>query len=235
MPISESYFNDNIEGMKQFPDNFFDIGFGDIEYCIGASKPSTKPNRVKQKNGKYLTVNNPVYKPKDWDFKQSSDEYFTELKRVSKNQIVFGANYYTQLRGGMIVWDKLNGTNDQYGCEIAYQSFNLRTDIVYYMWSGMFQGVYCGKDFKQALVQQGNKRKNEKRIHETQKPVILYEYLLDQYAKEGNKILDTNLGSQSLRIASLNKGFDFWGFENDFDHFNNGNNRFINHLLKYPF
>lgn len=233
MTISETYFIDNIEGMKKYPDGYFDLALCDIEYGIGASKPSKKPILKRQKNGNFLKVNNPIYTPKEWDFSKSTDAYFEQLFRVSKNQIVFGGNYYPQLSGGAIVWDKINGCSDQYGCEIAYQSFNNRTDIIYYMWAGMFQGKYCGKDIRKAMVQQGNKSLNEKRIHETQKPVILYEYLLDEYAKTGQKIIDTHMGSQSLRIAAYKKGLHYVGFENDQEHFDNGENRFYTEIEAY--
>lgn len=126
----------------------------------------------------------------------------------------------------MLVWDKLNGLSDQYGCEIAYQSFNLRTDVVYYMWQGMFQGKICSRNIKEALVQQGNKKLNQKRIHCTEKPILLYDWILDNYAKKGDKILDTHMGSQSLRYSCHKKGFDFWGFEIDNEYFMEACERF---------
>lgn len=234
MPRTESRLIDNIIGMRQFQNKAFDVAICDIEYCIGASKPSKKPNTVKQKNGKVLKLSNPEYQQSDWDTKPADQAYFDELFRVSKHQIIFGANYYPQLRGGMIVWDKLTGENDNFGCEIAYQSFfPKRTDMVYYMWSGMMQGRYCGRDVKKALVQQGNKQLNEKRIHETQKPVILYEWLLDEYCKGQRTILDTNEGSGSLKIACYKKGFDYVGMENNEHHFNNSQQRFAQEITKY--
>jgi len=223
--VSEVYHGDNLEFMAKFPDGFFDLAVPDIEYCIGASAPTKKDARVTQKNGYVLNIKLPTYKKKNWDFKKSSDEYFKELFRVSKNQIIWGGNYYG-LSGGMIVWDKLNGESDQMGCEIAWNSMNNRTDIVYYMWAGMMQGVYCGKNVRKALVQQGNKQLNEKRIHETQKPIALYQWLYSEYARPGFKILDTHMGSQSSRIAAYKMGFDYWGCELDNDHFINGCKRF---------
>lgn len=232
MPFSESYFVDNIEGMKKYPDGYFELAICDIEYGIGASKPTKKPNQVKQKNGTTLQIENPNYVHSDWDMKKSSRAYFDELFRVSQKQIVFGGNYYG-LEGGFLVWDKLNGLTDQYGCELAWLSFTKRTDIVYYMWSGMMQGRYCGKDVKQALIQQGNKQLNEKRIHETQKPIKLYEWIIDNYANEGDKIIDTHLGSQSSRIAAYKKGFYFVGFENNENHFARGEKRFAEEIEKF--
>jgi site-specific DNA-methyltransferase (adenine-specific) len=196
---------DNIKYMKDVPDKYFDLGIVDIEYNIGASKPSIKPCSVKQRNGSTLYVKQPNYVPKEWDFKKSSKEYFKQLFRISKNQIVFGGNYYG-LEGGYLVWDKLNGDSDQFGCELAWLSFTKRTDIVYYLWSGMFQGVYCGKNIQKALVQQGNKALNEIRIHVTQKPVLIYKYILKEYAKPEFKIIDTHGGSMSSVIAAYDFG-----------------------------
>ena len=204
----EMICGDNMEVMKSYGDGFFDVAIADLEYGIGASRPSKKNVRVRQKNGGFVNVNQSDYGDKDWDDKRSGPEYFEELFRVCKDQIIWGANYYENLPGGKIVWDKVVADGaDQYSCEIAYQSFSNRMDIVYYMWSGMMQGIYCGRDRKRAMVQQGNKQLNEKRIHPTQKPVKLYEWVLDRYIKRGSKILDTHGGSMSLAVAvdNMNK------------------------------
>lgn len=219
---------DNMRLMGRYSDKYFDLAIVDLEYGIGASKPSTKPAAVKQKNGSKLNVKQHNYLPKDWDFKKSSQEYLNELFRVSKNQIVFGGNYYG-LQGGYIVWDKLNGECDQFGCELAWQSFNNRTDIVYYLWSGMFQGLKVSKNVREALIQIGDKSKNEKRIHPTQKPVKLYEWFLMNYAKEGDKILDTHLGSGSIAIACHNMGFNLTACEIDKDYYTDAVNRLHRH------
>ena len=191
---------DNMLLMARYPDKYFDLAIVDVEYGIGASKPSKKPSTVKQKNGNIHSVKSPNYTAKDWDFKKSEKKYFKELFRISQKQIIFGGNYYG-LSGGYLVWDKLNGDSDQFGCEMAWLSFTNRTDIVRFMWSGMIQGCYCGKEVLKAAIQQGNKRLNEKRIHPTQKPVALYAWLLKNYAKQGDKILDTHLGSGSIACA----------------------------------
>lgn len=224
---SFSFYNaDNMDIMKCYPDKYFDLAIVDPPYGIGASKPSKKPSSIIQKNGSRLNVKNNNYINKDWDNIAADKAYFYELFRVSKNQIIFGCNYYDFSFGpGRIVWDKLNGESDQMGCEIAYNSFNNRCDIVYYMWCGMFQGVYCGYNIKKAITQQGNKSKNEIRIHPTQKPVALYSWLIQKYAKQGDKILDTHLGSGSIALAidKANKldGMDlsFVGIELDKDYF----------------
>ena len=208
-----------MEGMKRFSDKLFDLAVVDLEYGIGASKPSVKPCQVVQKNGNKLFVNSNKHKPKEWDFKMSLPCYFDELFRISKNQIIWGGFYYG-LAGGGIVWDKLNGESDQFDCEIAFQSFNKRTDLVYYMWSGMFQGEYCGRDIRRALKQQGDKRLNEERIHPTQKPVKLYDWIYKNYLPQGGKVIDTHLGSGSNRIAADKSGnIDFYGWEIDKDYF----------------
>lgn len=220
---------DNMELMARYPDKYFDLAIVDLEYGIGASKPSIKPNTALQKNGNKLNVKHPNYTPKNWDFKKSDELYLNELIRVSKNQIIFGANYYG-LVGGMIVWDKLNFESDQMDCEIAYCSFNERSDLVYFMWAGMFQGVYCGKDIRKALVQQGNKKLNEKRIHPTQKPVALYKWLLDKYAKPNDKILDTHLGSGSIAIACHDYGFELTACELDKEYYDKAIQRIKDHV-----
>jgi site-specific DNA-methyltransferase (adenine-specific) len=225
------YNCDNMEFMKKLPDNYYDLAIVDLEYNIGASKPSKKPEMVKQKNGQYLRVKNNNYIHKEWDMKLSSPEYIKELFRVSKNQIIFGGNYYG-LSGGYIVWDKLNGESDQFGVELAWQSFNKRTDIVYYMWQGMFQGKTCSSDIRKALLQEGDKSLNETRFHPTQKPIKLYKWLLDKYAKKGDKILDTHGGSMSLAIACWDYRFDLDVCELDSEYFNAAVERFENNILQ---
>lgn len=220
---------DNMELMKRYPDNYFDLAIVDLEYGIGASKPSIKPNTAVQKNGNKLNIKQPNYTHKDWDLKLSSAEYLNELFRVSKNQIIFGGNYYG-LAGGYLVWNKLNGESDQFGCEMAWLSFSKRTDIVNFMWAGMFQGVYCGIDINRALIQQGNKKLNESRIHPTQKPAVLYKWILDKYAKPNDKILDTHLGSMSIAIACHDYDFELVGCELDEEYYNKGIERIKNHV-----
>ena len=209
---------DCMDFLYTVPDKAFALAIIDPPYGVGADKPHKKPSIARQRNGTYLRVKTNNYDPKEWDSTPPDERFFDELFRVSRNQIIFGANYFG-LKGGMIVWDKLNYGGDQYGCEIAYQSFNQRTDIVHYMWRGMIQGAYCGDDVGRALIQQGNKKLNEKRIHPTQKPVALYAWLLQHYASKGDNILDTHLGSGSSRIAAFKLGFDFTGIEIDPDYF----------------
>lgn len=222
---SEVFNTDCLEYMRTLPDKAFQLAIADPPYGIGADKPAKKPNVVKQRNGSWLKVPHCEYTHKDWDTRTPEQEFFDELQRVSENQIIWGANYFG-LAGGMIVWDKMNGDSDQYGCEIAYQSFNQRTDIVHYMWQGMFQGECCSTDVNIANRQQGNKQLNEKRIHPTQKPVALYAWLLKNYAKPGDRIFDPMMGSQSSRIAAYKMGFDYVGCELDKEYFDKGCERF---------
>ena len=216
---------DCLEYMRTLPDKAFALAIADPPYGIGADKPAVKPNVVKQKNGNWLRVPHADYGKKDWDAAVPEQEFFDELIRVCENVIIWGANYFG-LRGGMIVWDKMNGDSDQFGCEIAYQSFSNRTDIVHYMWQGMFQGERCSTDINIANRQQGNKALNERRIHPTQKPVALYAWLLKNYAKPGDRIFDPMMGSQSSRIAAYKMGFDYVGCELDKEYFDKGCERF---------
>jgi len=218
---------DCMEYMKDCEDNSFDLAIVDPEYGIGASRQSNKSKFVTQKNGTKTYLKDSGYTHKDWDDKPAGPEYFNELKRVSRNQIIWGVNYYNYIFGsGRIIWDKLNDHSDQNDCEIAYNSLNNRQDIVRYLWSGFIQGLIIGGNSREALQQIGDKSKNEKRIHPTQKPVKLYNWLLTNYAKPNQRILDTHLGSGSSAIAAHYFGVDFVGCELDEDYFNAAKERF---------
>lgn len=135
--------------------------------------------------------------------------------RVSKNQIIFGANHFIERinknSSCWIVWDKDNGNSDFADCELAWTSFKTAVRKVKFRWNGMLQGDMKNK---------------QERIHPTEKPIRLYEWLLKNYAKQGDKILDTHLGSGSSRIAAYNLGFDFWGYEIDKEYFDAQEQRF---------
>jgi site-specific DNA-methyltransferase (adenine-specific) len=206
-----------MEGMKQFPDKYFDLAIVDPEYGIKEHGGKKRSGYVKQKNGTKIFVKDGEYQNRGWDNKPADKSYFDELMRVSKNQIIFGCNYFDYpLVGGRIVWDKCNDGSDQSDCEIAYCSLNNRVDIFRYMWRGMFQG----KSISEGTVQQGNKSLNEKRRHPTQKPVVLYEWILSRYAKENDIILDTHVGSASSLIACHRTNHKFVGFELDEYYYN---------------
>jgi site-specific DNA-methyltransferase (adenine-specific) len=186
---------DNMELMARYEDNHFDLAIVDPPYGIGADKEKHTPENHTWKGKKKVG-----YSPKHWDKEVPPKEYFDELKRVSKNQIVWGGNYFG-LVGGYIFWDKKETMPTYSKGELAWVSNMNKVDKYEFLWSGY------------------KKQVNEKRIHPTQKPVKLYEWLLINYAKEGDKILDTHLGSGSIAIACHNLGFDLTACELDKDYF----------------
>lgn len=203
---------DCMQGMKEFPDKYFDLAIVDPPYGRKEHGGRNRSGYVRQKNGSKIFVKDGQYRNQNWDNEPPSEDYFNEVMRVSKKQIIFGCNYFDYpLIGGRIVWDKCNDGSDQSDAEIAYCSMNDRVDIFRYMWRGMFQG----KSITEGTTQQGNKRLNEKRIHPTQKPVALYEWLLSRYAKPNDIILDPHVGSASSLIACYNTNHKFVGFELD--------------------
>ena len=193
------YNMDCMEGMKQYADGYFDLAIVDPVYG-GVSQGGYM---VDEKSTEKLAKAK-IYHKSLWNQNKTPKSYFDELFRVSKNQIIWGGNYFvesiTRDSQGWIVWDKENGANDFADCELAYTSFNRATRMFKFRWAGMLQGDMKNK---------------EKRIHPTQKPVALYEWILRNYAKEGDLILDTHVGSGSSRIACEKLGFDFVGYEID--------------------
>ncbi|MCK4968657.1 MAG: site-specific DNA-methyltransferase [Candidatus Aenigmarchaeota archaeon] len=187
--------------MKQCEDKQFDLAIVDPPYGIGEDG---KKNHSRGKATKPT-----FYKPKEWDKKTPEEIYFLELKRVSKNQIIWGANHFIEKipkanSSSWVVWDKLNGVNDFADCELALTNFKKAVRKYTFRWAGMLQGDMKNKEI---------------RIHPTQKPVKLYEWLLINYAKEGDKILDTHLGSGSIAIACYNYKFDLVACELDKEYF----------------
>lgn len=205
--IDFGYYNmDCMEGMKEFPDKYFELAIVDPPYFSGPEKREYYGSRIST-----TKVKRRDYKPSS-EWKVPTAEYFKELERVSQNQIIWGCNYFNYTFGpGRIVWDKCNDGTSFSDCEIAYCSMHDSVRIFRYMWNGMMQG----KSAAEGMVMQGNKRLNEKRIHQTQKPVVLYEWLLGRYAKPGDKILDTHVGSASSLIACHRANLQFVGFEID--------------------
>lgn len=207
------YCMDCMNGMKEFPDKYFDLAIVDAEYGRKEHGGRNRSVYVKQKNGAKIFVKDGQYINRGWDYEPAGIEYFDELMRVSKHQIIWGVNYFDYpLSGGRIIWDKCNDGSDQSDAEIAYNSLTSRVDIFRYMWRGMFQG----KSISEGTIQQGNKKLNEKRIHPTQKPENLYRWILQKYKipKEW-KILDTHVGSASSLIVFHEAGLKFVGFEKD--------------------
>lgn len=213
---------DCMEVMKHIRDGEFDLACVDPPYGRGEDGGTNRCGNVKQKNGTVLPCMDGGYAKKDWDKEPPPPEFFAELRRVAKHQIVWGANYMpVKLHGGAIVWDKVNDGSDQSGAEIAYCSLNERVDVVRYMWRGMMQGEAVG-----SARQQGNKALNERRTHPTQKPVKLYEWLLRQYARPGMLVLDTHLGSGSIAIAAHRAGVELVGCEIDADYWRAAKERY---------
>jgi site-specific DNA-methyltransferase (adenine-specific) len=195
--------------MKIIPDKFYDLAVVDPPYGIGEDGKSSHSRGRKGKVKKYTA--------KNWDNSAPNKQYFNELLRVTKNQIIWGANHFiSQIpfnSSCWIVWDKDN-SGDFADCELAWSSFNSAVRKFKYRWNGMLQ-----QDMKNKQI----------RIHPTEKPVKLYEWLLINYAKEGDKILDTHGGSQSSRIACYNLGYELDIIELDQEYFDQGNKRFEEH------
>lgn len=194
---------DCMEGMKAFPDKLFDLAVVDPPYFSGPEHRGYYGSRV-SKTGVHRDY--PIT-PK-WDV--PGKDYFNELLRVSKHYIIWGCNYFDyHFTPGRIVWDKCNGGTSFSDCEIAATDLFDSVRLFRYMWNGMMQG----KSIHEGHIQQGNKILNEKRIHPTQKPVALYSWIFQKYAKPGQMILDTHVGSGSSRIAAYDAGLYFTGFE----------------------
>jgi len=201
----------NMELMARYPDNHFDLAVVDPPYGIGIS--GQKENKKGKKSDRKY------HKEKNWDNEIPTLEYFKELQRVSKNQIIWGANYFVKNLNeghkGWVVWDKAQHGLTMSDCELAYSSFDIPTRI--------FKQNRC------ILMQEGGT------IHPTQKPVKLYEWLLINYTKEGDRILDTHGGSLSIALAvhnvnskeSMNLTLDVC--ELDKEYFDTGVKRYKNH------
>ena len=184
--------------MKNIDNNYFDLAIVDPPYGI-------EVNKMTLGSGKYKN------KGKSWDSETPPQEYFDELFRISKNQIIWGANYMIDKikkpSMGWVYWDKMNGDSDFSDGELAFTSFKRAL-----------------RSYKHHLSMDRSKR-----FHPTQKPIKLYEWLLMKYAKEGDKILDSHLGSGSIAIACHNLGFDLTAYEIDKDYFNAARKRLQEH------
>ena len=185
MELNRLYNMDCMEGMKQFPDKYFELAIVDPEYGINI----TESGRLKKYNANKTK----------WDNAPPDDTYFKELFRVSQNQIIWGGNYF-QLPPTrcFVIWDKKQPENISFAsCEMAWTSFDASARTFYMSPMNV----------------------PEQRIHPTQKPEKLYGWLLKRFASQGDKILDTHVGSASSLIACHNYGFDFIGFEIDEDYY----------------
>lgn len=217
MPISEVYNCDCLEYMRSLPDKCFDLCIADPPYGINADV--RQQNRAGKKSKGALCASK-SYKQSNWDNCAPNNDLFSEILRVSKNAIIWGANHFISKipydSSCWIVWDKDNGSNSYADCELAWTNFGTAVRKFRYKWHGMFQE---------------NMKLKEVRIHPTQKPVALYAWLLDNYAMGGGKIFDPFLGSGSSRIAAYKKGYDFYACELDKDYFDAQEARFRKECL----
>jgi len=202
--------------MKQCEDKQFDWAIVDPPYGIGFDGHHT----ITKEGHKGFSAKKELHAKKDWDSQRPSAEYFTELQRISKNQIVWGGNYFADLlppKKGWIFWDKkiTNAKNMNFSDgELAWTSSDGILRRFTYDWIGF---GYL------------NNPQKEKKIHPTQKPVQLYEWILDTYVKEGSKIIDTHLGSGSIAEACWNRKFDLVGLEIDKDYYTKASKRLEAH------
>jgi len=213
--LKSGFYNmDCMEGMREFPDGFFDLAVvdppygigighkaGSMTHLVGGDRPFGGKNHCRRYGSDKPCKTN-FYHPFD-DSSAPDKGYFTELRRVSKRQIIWGGNFFLDALGSatcMIVWDKKRRGMDQADCEIAWMNLPGQSRIFEYKWNGMLQEDMLHK---------------EQRIHPTQKPVRLYAWLLSRWAKKGDRILDTHVGSASSLIACHRAGLEYWGFEID--------------------
>jgi site-specific DNA-methyltransferase (adenine-specific) len=192
---------DCMDLMREMPDKAFDLAIVDPPYGIGVMRKEGKA----EKRGTQKASRRD-YGVKEWDNEKPNYKWYSELFRVSKNQIIWGANHLGNMHPSpcWVVWDKLNGDNGYADCELAWTSFPSAVRRFSFRWAGMLQG---------------NMAEKETRIHPTQKPVALYRWLLHNYAKPGDRILDTHLGSMSIAIACHYAGCHLTGCELDPDYF----------------
>ena len=195
--VSEVYNEDCMIGMARYPDKYFDLAIVDPQFGISNFVQSTGNIRGEEVN---------------WNEQIPGRNYFIELKRVSKNRIIFGANYFNCFddNGGAIIWIKNQPMPNFSKAVIASCSFHKKVEIYTQTWTNFVQ-------------------KGREGIHPCEMPIDIYKWLLRSYAKEGDKIIDTHLGSQSSRIACYDGGFDFWGWELDKDYFDAQEKRFANY------
>lgn len=209
MAKSNTFNTDCMEFMRNIPDKYYDLAVVDPPYGLDNFKKNHSRSKI------WTSTD---YEKKDWDASVPDKSYFDELLRVSKNQVIFGANHFISKipydSSCWIVWDKMNGSNDFADCELAWTSFKKAVRIFRFRWSGFLQG-YTGAF-------------HEKRIHPCQKPIALYRFIFDKFSQAGWSVIDTHLGSGSSRIAAYLCGLDFTGIEKDEDYFKDEESRFEN-------
>ena len=218
--MSEFILGDCMDYLPDYPDNHFDLAIVDPPYGIGYDVEAAKRNG--KKYGGKTAAKRGVYNMTNWDSSIPDSNYFKQLFRISKNQIIWGWNYFVPHLSACkcyIVWNKR--TNGNFGdCESAFTSFDRPPVVFEFTWNGMIQGDMKNKEI---------------RIHPTQKPVKLYERTLIDFAKEGDKILDTHVGSASSLIAFEKHGFEYTGFEINENIYSDAKNRMIKGIQKAMF
>ncbi len=206
---------DCMDYMKTYSDNHFDLAIVDPEYGIGAGKGTS----IVFKNSTWKHAEKThKYESKDWDTKIPDKSYFKELFRISKNCIIFGGNYFTEFlppNNGWIIWDKKTTNKIFSPFEMIWTTYN-KPKIFRFLMEGY-------KKEKQEDYRLG-------RIHPTQKPITLYKWLLQNYAKPGDKLFDSHSGSGSFRIAAHDLGFDLVSCELDPDYYRDNEARYQNHI-----
>lgn len=227
---STVYFEDCIKALARYSSGHFALAIVDPPYAIGESMKRRGVGKVRQRSGNVILVQASNYAKQDWDRAQPPQEYFDQLFRVARKVIIWGENYLSfdqkSTSSGRIIWDKVNGDNDFSSCEIAWTNIHTSVRQVVYMWNGFMQG----KSLEEPRVQQPDKRLNEVRIQAGQKPVLLYRKLLADYAKPGDLLLDTHLGSGSHRLAAWQMGIDLVAFENNAHNFAGQEKRFSRYI-----
>jgi site-specific DNA-methyltransferase (adenine-specific) len=218
MNIAEN--RDCMEVMASLPDKAYDLAIVDPPYGIDIAVSGAIGGTRKGVNPKWRNESVRQFVPKEWDSRKPDASYFAELMRVSRDQIIWGGNYFTKHlppTNAWIFWDKMpNAATLTFSDgELAWTSLQKPLKRIPIPWLGF-----------------GSVNLNEEKTHPAQKPVALYKWLLTHYAKPGDKILDTHLGSGSSRIAAYDLGFDFYGCELDKDYFDAQEQRFANHIAQ---
>jgi len=236
----EIIMDDNMVVMPTYPDNYFDLLDADPPYFSGPEKRKYYGSDISQT----------LVKRREYPITESWElptlEWFNEVKRISINQIIWGANYFDfigepfktprgqeELEGfikdhptGWIIWDKCNGEVSFNDFELAWTSFDRPTIVFKYMWNGMMQG----KSINEGHIMQGNKKLNQKRIHPTEKPILLYDWTFLHYTKPGDRVFSPYMGSGSDALSSINFPIHYTGCENTEIHVNNALKRIMNKL-----
>lgn len=226
------YNEDYRDVLPLFDAKHFTLATPDPNYGIGAAKMAftRDTNRpCKQKNGSKLIVPKKAYLQKDWDDEAPDYSFYTDIERISDNQIIWGVDFFDwadKIGSGRIKWNK--GFSEKMSFksfERAYCSMIDHEREVDILWAGFQQA----KSLNEPMVSQGNKRKNEKRIHPTQKPTLLYKRLFIDYLPDGGLVIDTHGGSFSSAISAMDMGIEMVIIEKDKDHFKDGLDRLTQH------